>query len=147
MQSKMRVLGLLGAALVVFSSGETSAQSVGEPAAAAHERITVYAPFVVTHKITNPMMSKTSATGIEVVTVSRSVSYADLNLSQSPDQITLENRVHQAAEEACKEIDRRYPKTTYAPIPANQDCVGTAVNQAMVIVKDLKDAASQDRGG
>lgn len=151
MQPKFYAFGLLGVALMVLPSAAgyaQPAQSTGaQPGdAAAHEKITVYAPYVVTRKIMNPMMSKTSSTGIEVISVSRSVSFSDLNLSQPPDQITLNNRVHQAAQDACSEIEKRFPATEYRPAP-NQDCVGNATREAMIIVKDLEDAASQDRGG
>jgi UrcA family protein len=146
MRSKLRASTLLGAALsiMVFSAPAGQAQPADSMAgnAVPHERVVVYAPYVVTRKLVNPMMSKASAAGIEVVSASRTVSYADLNLSQASDQTTLEDRVHKAAQEACAEINQQYPKSIYTPIPQNQDCVGTAVNQAMVVVKDLEDAAS-----
>lgn len=144
MQSKFYAFGLLGAALMAFSSGAGLAQPTDTAGtdAAPHERVTVYAPYVVTRKISNPRLANPSGVGIEVVTLSRNVSYSDLNLSQAEDQTTLANRVHQAAEDACKEIDRRYPKGAWASTPANQDCVGAAVNQAMYVVRDLEDVAS-----
>lgn len=132
---------------MVLSSGTGNAQPTQSVAAqpdeaAAHEVVIVYAPYVVTRTVISPMMSKTSATGLEVVSASRSVSFSDLNLSQPPDEATLESRVYQAAHDACKDIDERFPKSVYKPVPENQDCAGNAANQAMVIVKDLENAAA-----
>lgn len=141
MHSKSYVPGLFGAACGVMALAIPAGHAQPADNVAAHERVVVYAPYVVTHKVTSPMMSKTSAAGIEVVSASRTVSYADLNLSQAPDENTLEDRVRQAAREACAEIDKTYPTSIYTPIPPKQDCVGNAINQAMVVVKDVENAA------
>lgn len=110
---------------------------------AQYETVTVYAPYVVKRQILNPMMSKTSSTGLELVSVSRSVSFADLNLSDERQVKMLEDRVGTAARDACAEIDKKFPRSRYTPVPANQDCVGNAKKSAMVAVKALEVAAAK----
>jgi len=51
-------------------------------------------------------------------------------------------RVNQAAQDACKELDKRFPKNVYIPVPANQDCVANATNEAMLVVTQLIAAAN-----
>jgi UrcA family protein len=141
MQSHKLSLGLIGMVLasVLASSPLNAQQEQSAPASApsaAHERVTVYAPFVVRRKVVNPF------TGLELVSVSRTVYFGDLDLSKSEQAATLENRVHWAAQQACKEIDKRYPKRVYIPVPDNQDCIGNATSEAMITVKQLEAAAS-----
>ena len=136
------VAGLL---LLANASGNAQAQQATDSASAAaspQEEVMVYAPFVVQRKVLTRMMTRKSSTGLELISVSRSVSFADLDLSDSANVTTLENRVHQAAQDACNEIERRYPKSDYRPIPANQDCVGNAVREAMVVVRQLEASAT-----
>ena len=151
MQAKSHSLGLFALALLsgamVLAVAPSKAQPVqstpSAPTESMHEEVTVYAPYVVRRKVINPMMSKTSSTGLELVSVSRSVSFRDLDLSKPSDVTTLENRVHRAAADACTEIDKRFPTTKYTPVPENQDCVGNAVSEAMITVKQLEAAATK----
>jgi UrcA family protein len=135
MMTRIFPLALLGASLLVPGSTLAQPDQPGEPPA-AYEMVTVYAPFVVRHKPLSGPLSKSSR-GLELVSVSRTVSFHDLDLGKPIDAETLENRVHRAAVDACAELDKRFPKSTYIPVPEKQDCVGNAVNQAMVSVKQL----------
>ena len=143
--SKFHTSALTGAALTsLLLLGPAQAQTAAETSLSGqHEVIFVYAPYVVTRQVINPMMSKNSSTGIELVTQSRTVNFADLDLSEAADVATLNMRVRHAAQDACTDIERRYPKAQYHPIPANQDCVGNAVNEAMVTVRILEAAAAK----
>lgn len=145
MKMNIRSFASVRAALVsgvlLAACGPGMAQPAADLPTPASEMVTVYAPFVVRHKPIDPMMSKTSSTGLELVSVSRTVSFHDLNLGKQIDADTLENRVHRAAVDACAELNKRYPTATYTPVPAKQDCVGNAVSGAMVSVKQLIAAA------
>lgn len=55
----------------------------------------------------------------------------------------LKNRVKLAAYDACAEIDKKFPRTQYIPIPKDQDCVGNAIGGAMIAVKALEVAAAR----
>jgi UrcA family protein len=149
MKSHTFSLGLCGMAFAtMLASAPLNAQEEqSAPASAqatAHERVTVYAPFVVRHKMVSPPeVSERTATGLELVSVSRAVYFGDLDLSKPDQATTLEDRVHLAAQDACKEIAKRYPKSVYIPVPDNQDCVGNATSEAMITVKQLEAAASK----
>jgi UrcA family protein len=132
----------LTAALLLCAASPSSAQPAGS-AAARHETIMVYAPYVVKRHVISPMPSKGSATGLELVSVSQAVSFADLDLSDADQVKQLEARVRQAAVNACGEIDKRYPKSRFIPVPENQDCVGNATSAAFVTVKALEVAAAK----
>ena len=144
MSSKFHTSALTGAALTsLLLLGPAQAQTAAETSLSGHEVIFVYAPYVVTRQVVNPMMSKKSATGIELVTQSRTVNFADLDLSEAADVATLTMRVRHAAQDACTDIEKRYPKSEYRPIPPNQDCVGNAFNEAMVTVRMVEAAAAK----
>ena len=145
MSSQFHTSALAGAALAgLLFTGGAGAQTAPEPKQdTPHEVIFVYAPYVVTRQVINPMMSRKSSTGIELVSASRTVNFADLNLSEAPDVATLKMRVRLAAQDACSDIERHYPKTKYHPIPENQDCVGNAVEEAMVTVRAVEAAAAK----
>lgn len=108
-----------------------------------HETVTVYAPFVVRREVVNPMMSKKSSTGLEMVSISRSVSFADLDLSDPGQAKQLEGRVDIAAHAACAELEKKYPSSRYHPVPENQDCPGNAKAAAMISVRALEAAAAK----
>ena len=78
---------------------------------------------------------------LEAVSVDRSVSFSDLDLTQTKDDATFEKRINDAAADACREIDKRYPKNVYIPVSPNQDCVGIAAGNAMKIADELIAAA------
>ena len=80
---------------------------------------------------------------IEVVSVDYPVSYADLDLSRTADAATFEKRINDAAKEACSQLTKKYPPEAFMPTPTNQDCVGTATRQAMVVAKQVIAAASK----
>ena len=100
----------------------------------ASENVTVFSPYVV----------KKSTTGIgknrvTKVTVSRAVSFADLNLASDDGRAALESRVQQVAGDVCKELDRRYPGQSF---DEDKNCVQEAIDEAMVSVRGVEKAAA-----
>jgi UrcA family protein len=144
MKTKIRFRAPARAALASIALFAPCGSSLAQPAAdqptPATEMVTVYAPFVVRHKPVGTMMSKNA--GLELMSVSRTVSFHDLNLGKQIDADMLENRVHRAAVDACAELGKRFPASVYMPVPPKQDCVGNAVSGAMVSVKQLIAAAN-----
>jgi UrcA family protein len=108
---------------------------------APYETVTVYAPYVVKRQIVNSMMSKKSATGLEMVSVTRRVSFSDLDLADAGQAKQLESRVDIAAHDACREIEKKFPKSQYRPVPEDQNCAGNAKSAAMIAVRALEAAA------
>lgn len=122
------------------------APAAGQPAAEkaqAHETIEVFAPFVVRREATNPRRGM-SREYLSLISVDRRVSFHDLDLKKAEDRATLDSRVKQAAEDACKELERRFPQRIYIPVPENQDCVKNATEEALVQVNALIAAATAD---
>lgn len=78
---------------------------------------------------------------IEVVSVNRSVGFSDLDLSKASDVAVFRKRIHDAATEACRVLDQRYPKAVYIPVSPNQDCAANAVGNAMKIADQVIAAA------
>ena len=141
-----RVFSLFATAALVFVASQSPAQTVEGRASAdgtKYETVMVYAPYVVKRQIVSPMASKTSSTGLELVSISQAVSFADLDLSDVAQVKQLESRVRQAALHACGEIERKFPRSRYIPVPENQDCIGNATSAAMIAVKALEVAAAR----
>jgi UrcA family protein len=74
---------------------------------------------------------------IELVSLTRRVSYADLDLVTSSGAAELEKRVNETAKAACKQLDELYPLTA----PGGPACVKSAVDEAMVEVRTAVSAA------
>ena len=87
------------------------------------EEITVTAPRTIHEQV-----DRSSMTGapIERITLTRQVSYADLDLSKTVDANMLKARIADKAIEACKQLDSLYPL-----LPKDSDCVTKATDGAM----------------
>ena len=70
---------------------------------------------------------------IELVQLTRRVSYADLDLATHRGALELERRINGAAKAACHQLDTLYPAgTSEGPGTAGKSCVKDAVDSAMV---------------
>ena len=84
-----------------------------------------------------------TASGVPVqdVTLSYGVSAQGLDLSTHTGAVAFEQRVKDAAEQACREIGRQYPDAT----PGDAECARAAADQAMGRVHELIAAAEKSR--
>lgn len=93
------------------------------------EEVRVVAPGIVQRKIVG---RTTIGAPIEVISLSRSLSYRDLDLSRQSDVDELETRIWDTARVACRQLDKLYPDgSLYQQIPSDQNCVETATSEAM----------------
>jgi UrcA family protein len=76
---------------------------------------------------------------IEEVTLTRRVSYGDLDLAKTAGAAELQRRVDQTAKDACKELDNRYPFEDRQLT----DCTKSAVDKAMAQVRAAVAAAEK----
>jgi UrcA family protein len=76
---------------------------------------------------------------VTTVTMSRKVSFQDLDLGSAEGKAALEARVKQTASDVCKQLDRRYPGQSIAE---NKNCVQEAIDEAMVSVRGVEAAAA-----
>ena len=85
--------------------------------------ITVTAPRLVTKRV----VGRTPAgSEVELVSLTRRVSYADLNLALHTDVTQLETRIDAIAKQACEDLAKMYPLSD----PKTPDCVHEAVRSA-----------------
>ena len=107
---------------VIFSGGATSAE------------VTVIAPRLLIRKLGR------DAVGVptEVVSLTRHVTYADLDLRKPADAQTLEKRVDDMAKVACDQLAALYPMAA----PESPDCIREATDGAMRQVHASIDAAN-----
>ncbi len=76
------------------------------------------------------VVGRAPATGapIEHLTLTWSVAYSDLDLSQHSAVVVLEKRIHARAQAVCHELDRLFPLSATGGAP----CVKTAADAAML---------------
>ena len=129
-------LTLTGAAFTAASAA--LAQPGAQPATA--QEVTVFAPKVARHvpSAASPFLGAP----IEVVSLKRAVSYADLDLTRQAGVATFEQRIRGAAQTACADLEAAYPSNLYVPTPPDQNCVETATNRAMDTAKQVVLAAN-----
>jgi UrcA family protein len=87
---------------------------------------------------------KKSSTGmtknrVTTVSMTRQVSFKDLDLRTAEGKAALESRVKETAANVCKELDRRYPGESVAE---DKNCVQEAIDEAMVSVRGVESAAA-----
>ncbi len=117
--AKMTTIAAGATALALFLAGSGSAwcQQI--------EEITVTAPRQV-HQTYVVGRSPTTGAPIEVTTISRAVSYADLDLAKPSGAAKLRNRIDDTAKDLCKELDKLYPME-----PKDRVCAKKADDGAM----------------
>lgn len=117
-----RAMASMLAALVTVS-GATSARAqparVGEP---------VFELTVVAPRLVRKQAAREGATGapVELVSLTRRVAYADLDLTLHADVQELDRRIEAVAREACEQLARVFPLSD----PATPDCVAEALKGA-----------------
>lgn len=90
------------------------------------EEITITAPRVV-HETIVAGRSPSTGAPIEETTISRVITFKDLDLTKSSGAEALRSRVRQTARDLCAELDKLYPFETRDPM-----CVRTSSDRAMV---------------
>jgi UrcA family protein len=120
----------LGALVGVMSiaSHPVFAQQVSATPESAEE-VSVVAPGMVQRKIVG---RSTIGAPIETISLSRRVSYGDLDLTKQSDVEKLGKRIRNTARLACEQLDNLYPDgSLYQTIPSDQNCVNTATRKAI----------------
>ena len=108
----------------VIAGGPVVAQQVSE--------IIVEAPYL------RQQVGRTSSgAAVELITLTKRVSYADLNLAMQADVEQLNKRIDDTAKGACKQLDSLYPLD-----PTDPNCVKKAVDGGMAQAKVAIAAAS-----
>jgi|GEM_PF-1353670 len=122
-----KTFGGFGMALLLLLPGAIA------PAWAApeSEQITVDGPYTVRQVVTKRSMS--GEMGEQSFSVSQRVGYSDLDLTKQTDVEKLRERVKVAAKDTCKELDRRFPVSTYIPV-TTRSCARDALRDGLAQV-------------
>lgn len=118
-------------ATIVPLAGALVAAAISVAQAQPIETVTVTAPRIVHQTIVTGRSSTTGAP-IEETTISRVVSYADLDLAKAADADAFKARVEDAARDLCAELDKLYPLE-----PKDPSCARTSVARVMPRVNIL----------
>src|ERR1700693_5882254 len=107
----------------------------GSQTSESTEEITVTAPHLVQRQVVGRSMI---GAPIEVISLSRKVSYADLDLTTPEGWAELRKRVSDTAKAACKQLDMMYPDSDlFQATPSDQNCVKTATKDAMDLTEQI----------
>jgi len=129
--SLMIVSALLGAGL--FASAAQGQPGGAAAAAPVAGTLTVTAPRVVRGEAGSIGLR---GTPIEVVSLSRTVSFADLDLATETGANELRKRILYGALAACDDLDAKYPSNLYVPTPG-QNCPDTTARPAMAVGEEI----------
>lgn len=132
--NKLSLLGSVGALLGgLVLANAALAQNFSTPANDG-EQIIVTAPYI-THE------QQTIVTGnkgvYDVNSLTKSVSYADLDLTRQADDDMLIQRIKDTAKQSCAELRSKNPDPPHAPVYSEDDCFKNASGQALMVADDL----------
>ena len=133
---------LVGMAAASTGLAQTSNSSPQGPAThEENERVVIHAPQLVVRRMPD---SGTPANirNAEVITGEKEVSFADLDLSKPGDVMVLQERISDMARDICSELERLHPRRVFQRV-VNRDCVQSAIDEGMSVVKDLVVAANE----
>ncbi len=108
-----------------------------QPAAASPppaSELTVVAPRVVRHAATGAGTFQGSP--IEVLSASRAVNFADLDLKTSAGVDEFKRRIMYGALAACDQIEADYPSNIYVPV-STTSCPDTTARAALVVADQI----------
>lgn len=134
------IVGLAAAAATSAAALPPSGEPTNgaAPSPPTTEALTVVAPRVLRGQA-GPAWAQGAP--IEVVSLSKTVSFADLDLTTSGGVDEFKKRIMYAALAACDELEAEYPSNRYVLVPATQNCPDTTATQALLIAKDIIAAA------
>jgi len=128
----------VGAFLCGFVSASPAVAQAGPPSS---EQVIITSPYVV-RQAPAPANRAAGLRNPELISVTRAVSYADLDLSKAVGVTELQTRVRNTARDVCAELNRLYPRTGGQYIYSNTDCVKKATDDGMEVVKQVAAVAT-----
>lgn len=96
--------------------------------------LVVVAPRLVRHEVGRT----SSGSPVELISLSRRVSYADLDLKVHANVIELDKRIENIAKEACEQLATLFPLSE----SSTEDCVDDAIDGAMAQARAAIEAAA-----
>jgi len=143
-RDRLLFAGAVGAFLCGFAGASSPAIAQAPPPSyETSEQVIVRAPYVVRREPASRSAAPTGFKNPELISLSRAVSYADLDLSKPPGVAELQTRVRNTAIQVCQELNERYPKAGGQYVYANTDCVKKATDDGMGVVRQITAVASR----
>ena len=142
--SRFRLAGPMVAMLAIslFGAGQPAAAQQGPASPAAGEQVIITSPYVVRKET----VSSNRAPGLrnpELVSISRAVTYADLDLSKPSGVAELQTRVRNTARDVCGELSRLFPRTSGQYVYGGTDCVRKATDDGMEAIRQVSAVAGK----
>jgi UrcA family protein len=135
------ISGAAGTAVLGFAAAGYSAVPQTATVPPQTEQIIIEAPRYVVKRL--PVSGREyKVMNAEVVSISHPVGYSDLDLSKAEDAAILKKRVSDTATQICIELNSKYPKTQFRVVYGKEDCLKSAVDDAMVIVNEVITASA-----
>jgi UrcA family protein len=108
------------------------------PSAEVTDEIIIRAPNVVRRPLpsTGPGVPP-GLTNPEIISLSSTISYADLDFSRAADVTEMELRIRDTARDVCQELNRRYPRQSTQFVYANTDCIKKATDDGMDVLRQI----------
>ena len=106
------------------------------------EEVIIHSPYIAHQQPAPRGTAPSDFRNPELITLSRHISYHDLDLSTPSGVAVLQARIRNTAKEVCDELTRRYPKSNQYVYP-NTDCVKKATDDAMEAFEQITAVASR----
>lgn len=130
--ASVAIIGAMIAGTTYFSHSAVAEEASGQPE--VMQEITIVAPYLVHKQVVG---RSTIGAPIEVLSISRRVSYADLDLTKASDAATLKKRISDTAKDACEYLFSTDHGTTLPPVTSSRACAKTATAEAMMLANDV----------
>ncbi len=123
--------------LLLAAACYSAIQSAQAAPASPDEHVTVVqdTPYTVRQQVTE--RGNMSMMEIRQTSVSRGVSYSDLDLTKDSDVAILRDRARTAAIDVCRQADQRAGSLINRPLDPSPNCVTTAKQQALADVNKI----------
>ena len=114
--------------------------AMAQDASSVSEQVIVVAPYI-THETQTTMGGAGNKGVYDVHTLTKNVSYADLDLSKSVDASEFLQRINDTAKESCDQLKAQFRDPPHAPVTTDRECEESASNQAIEVANLLIDRA------
>jgi UrcA family protein len=131
----MSKISMLGSVAVLLGALSASNAVLAQGSGSANEQVTVTAPYI-THD-TQTVVGPNNRGVYDTNTLTKEVSYSDLDLSKPSDADRFIQRINDTAKQSCAELKAKYPDPPHAPVGSDNDCVKTATDQTMIVATSL----------
>jgi UrcA family protein len=138
--SAAAALVLLTAAPQTGFTAQAAAAATPPPPPPPTEELIIRAPDVVRRPLPRQPGPGAQSPGLrnpEIISLTRAVSYADLDLGRPADVQELQRRIGTTARDICAELQRRFPRQNPEFVYSATDCVKKATDDGMETVRQL----------